>query len=99
MSGSVRISRVSGAVHIAISGRFDFSCHQEFRRSCEGTSGVAEFIVDLSGTDYIDSSALGMLLLLRETAGEGAQVRIVNCRPTVRRILEVANFHTLFPVS
>lgn len=99
MNGDVRISQVGGSVHIAVSGRFDFTCNQAFRRSCEGSSGVSEFIVDLAGTDYIDSSAMGMLLLLRDVAGEGGQVRIVNCRAPVRRVLEIANFQRLFSIA
>lgn len=43
------------------------------------------------------SSALGMLLLLREHAGDDkADVKIVRCRPEVKKILTIANFHHLF---
>jgi anti-anti-sigma factor len=56
--------------------------------------------VDLSGTDYLDSSALGMLLLLREHAGgEGSKIDIVNSSPDVKKILDVANFGKLFEIS
>lgn len=99
MSATVRASRAKGSVTIHVTGRFDFSCHQEFRRAYEGQNEVEEFLVDLSETEYIDSSALGMLLLLRERADGQRKVKIVNCRPAVRRILEVANFQTLFPIE
>ena len=55
---------------IKVNGRFDFSSHQEFRDAYEKVaSSVDTYNVDLSGTSYLDSSALGMLLLLRDHAG------------------------------
>ena len=40
-----------------------------------------------------------MLLLWREHAGgDAARIRIINCTPEVRRILGIANFHTLFDI-
>jgi anti-anti-sigma factor len=52
--------------------------------------------VDLERTTYLDSSALGMLLLLKDQSGD---VRIIKTSPDVRRVLEIANFHRLFDVS
>jgi anti-anti-sigma factor len=57
-------------------------------------------VVDLQATDYMDSSALGMLLVLRERAGgDRAQIRIVNCKPEIRRILDIARFGQLFQIA
>jgi anti-anti-sigma factor len=99
MATTVRVTKTKETVHIFITGRFDFNCHQEFRRSYEGATGASEYVVDLSETEYMDSSALGMLLLLRESAGNNAAIKLANCRPSVRRILEIANFQSLFPIS
>ena len=55
---------------IKITGRFDFGKHQEFRDAYERVDGTPKrYQVDLQGTTYLDSSALGMLLLLRDHAG------------------------------
>ena len=85
---------------IRIEGRFDFSTHQMFRDAYEhGDQSVNEYVVDMSDTTYIDSSALGMLLLLRDYAGgDSAQVRIENCNNDVRRILTISNFEQLFAI-
>ena len=40
-----------------------------------------------------------MLLLLRESLSGVDVVRIVNCQPAVKRILEIANFNQLFSVT
>jgi anti-anti-sigma factor len=90
-----------GIITIDISGRFDFSVHQEFREVYEKAAGTAiQYIIDLRQTEYLDSSALGMLLLLREHAGgDRAHVKIVHCRPEVKKILTIANFHQLFQLD
>ena len=84
---------------IHVSGRFDFNCHREFRQAYEGAKGeFTDYVVDLEATEHLDSAALGMLLLLRDWAGT-ATVRISSCRPAVRKILQIANFGTLFAIS
>jgi anti-anti-sigma factor len=86
---------------IAVDGRFDFSVHQEFRRAYEEVEPEPErYIVDMQGATYLDSSALGMLLLLRDHAGgDGAEVAIVNSNDEVRKILTVSNFDQLFTIQ
>lgn len=86
---------------IAIEGRFDFSTHQEFRNAYEQEgSEVQNFVVDLSDTTYLDSSALGMLLLLRDFAGgDASRIEIRNCNNDVQRILTISNFGQLFAIK
>ncbi|MDX1589306.1 MAG: STAS domain-containing protein, partial [Oleiphilaceae bacterium] len=58
------------------------------------------YVVDMNTTTYLDSSALGMLLLLRDYAGgDRADVRIENCNGDVRRILTISNFEQLFDIN
>ena len=94
----VRAALAGGVCTIQVVGRFDFGCHPDFRQAYEGFKSVSAYVIDLGATEYLDSSALGMLLVLRESAGSG-NVRIVNCGPAVRRILEVANFNQLFSLE
>ena len=67
-----------------VDGRFDASSLDEFRKCYEDLSGAAPSVynVDLKNAVYLDSSALGMLLVLRDYAGgENAQITISNCSP------------------
>jgi anti-anti-sigma factor len=81
-------------------GRFDFTIHREFRQAYAAQTGPRYYVINLGQTDYLDSSALGMLLLLREYAGgDQADIRILNCKPEVRAIFEVANFQKLFALA
>ncbi|MCP8464871.1 STAS domain-containing protein [Pseudomonas sp. ZM23] len=86
---------------IVIQGRFDFGAHQEFRDAYERVDITPKrYVVDLQGATYLDSSALGMLLLLRDHAGgESAQISLVNCNPDVRKILAISNFEQLFEIA
>ena len=86
---------------IKIDGRFDFSAHQEFRDAYEGVSNeVNVYVVDLGNTSYLDSSALGMLLLLRDHAGgDDANIKIIKCNSDVKKILTISNFEQLFTIQ
>lgn len=86
---------------IRINGRFDFSSHQEFRGSYEGLATKPKsFIIDMRETTYLDSSALGMLLLLRDYAGgDNSSISLANCNADVRKILTISNFEQLFKIS
>jgi anti-anti-sigma factor len=90
-----------GELCIHVQGRFDFSVHEEFRQAYERVGQTPQrYRVDLGGADYLDSSALGMLLLLREHAGgDGADITIANSNPDVRRILTISNFNQLFTID
>ena len=85
---------------IKIQGRFDFSAHQEFRDAYEKTDQpLNKYVVDMQDTTYLDSSALGMLLLLRDHAGgDNSNVKIVNCNGDVKKILTISNFEQLFTI-
>jgi len=102
MSVSQKVSNDGKRVVITISGRFDYKISQEFRdtyRQIPGQDGV-EYYVNLSEASYMDSSALGMLLLLREHAKcRGGSVFIDRPSEQVNSILKVANFEQLFTIN
>jgi anti-anti-sigma factor len=95
------VSADGRTVVIKIKGRFDFQMHREFRDAYyKHTGQKCGFIVDLSAADYMDSSALGMLLLLREHAGgDKASVVISQPNPTINKILTITNFHKMFKIE
>jgi len=91
----------TGELTIKVKGRFDFSAHQEFRDAYEKVDSVPGlYLVDMAETTYLDSSALGMLLLLRDHAGgDSAQIKIANCNSDVKKILTISNFEQLFDID
>jgi anti-anti-sigma factor len=49
---------------------------------------------------YLDSSALGMLLMVRERAqAANKEISLSQANPTVMKILDIANFSKLFTIS
>ncbi|MES9967579.1 MAG: STAS domain-containing protein [Sedimenticola sp.] len=100
MSVTATESPDNSDVTINVSGRFDFSCHQEFLQAYTAfPKGDKHFIVDLSETEYMDSSAMGMLLQLREHSTREANVSLVNANEGVREVLRIANFDKLFTID
>lgn len=101
MSVTSQGSKEQNSLTIKVTGRFDFSLHEDFRSAYTNEiSSGARVVVDLGAVEYMDSSALGMLLLLREFAGEDlADVRLVNANAEIRNILQVSNFDQLFKIE
>jgi len=101
MSVNTQVSEDGRKLTISIKGRFDFAKHQEFRDSFgQINKQLNSVVVDLKEATYLDSSALGMLLLLRDHAGgDESDVRLVNSSSDVRKILAISNFDKLFDIS
>ena len=88
------------SVEISITGRFDFNAHHDFRNIYRNERSNAAYTINMSGTEYIDSSALGMLLLLREHAGnESSNITISGCNDDIKKIFAISNFEKLFTIS
>jgi HptB-dependent secretion and biofilm anti anti-sigma factor len=100
MSVGSHLSADGKVLTISINGRFDFSAHQAFRDSYEKLSPTPnDIVVDMVETTYLDSSALGMLLLLRDHAGgDSANIKLANCNEDIRKILTISNFEQLFTI-
>lgn len=99
----IKHSKAGNEGLLSLNGRFDFNVHREFKEAYMvliGDAGVQSIVVNLAGVEYLDSSALGMLLMLRERVqNAGKQVALRNPNNTVMQILDIANFNKLFTIS
>lgn len=88
----------AGLVTLNLPERFDFSLHKEFVATYKThEKGKMNYVVDLSRTEYIDSSALGMLLQLRDHCSNRPDgVVLQNGSGAVLEILRTAQFNKLF---
>lgn len=99
-AGTIDAQRSGRRLTLAIRGRFDFSVHQDFRNKAADLAGLGEVTIDLRETSYLDSSALGMLLLLHDACtAVNITPAIVGCNKAVRQVLEVASFQQLFSIT
>ena len=98
----VNVVKESGRADLKLSGRFDFNAHREFRSAYEpvmADTEVKSLNVDLAAVEYLDSSALGMLLMLRDKASAANKTLVLaNVRGAVKQVLEIANFGKLFRI-
>jgi len=95
---SISSKVIDNNLTISISGRFDFSVHREFRAAVDAINNdVKHVFIDFRTTEYVDSSALGMLLLLKNKMNnQKEKVSLINPKPEVKKIFEIANFGQLF---
>lgn len=100
MTVKVSVSPDGKSLTLAVSGSFQFTLHREFRDAYTAfTAAGGELRVNLAATTYMDSSALGMLMLLQEHAKKyQQQVLIESPQPAIRRVLEIASFDKLFRI-
>lgn len=91
-----------GKAVICLNGRFDFNTHREFSNcysSAIEDGSVRQVDVELGNVDYLDSSALGMLLLLSERAKvANKSVALVNPNEMVAQVLERVSFGRIFTI-
>ncbi|PCJ37326.1 MAG: anti-anti-sigma factor [Moraxellaceae bacterium] len=82
---------------IKIVGHFNFELAQEFRSSYED-SPAEIYAIDMRNSEYMDSSALGMLMIMRNLLGNDTIISIVNCTPQIEKILYIARLDKLFDI-
>ncbi|MGL6047950.1 MAG: STAS domain-containing protein [Vogesella sp.] len=89
---------------IQVHGHFNFSQHGAFRDACKAVlahQGVKSVEINLMEVDHLDSSALGMLLVLRDQVEERRIQRLLisNAKPVVRQIFAIAKFDKFFEID
>jgi anti-anti-sigma factor len=88
---------------IVMKGRFEFKVHKKFKEAYSGlfdNEAVRVIEIEMSKLYYLDSSALGMLMLLNERAKSANKtISLVNPSGLVEQVLEVANFNRLFNIT
>ena len=98
----IELSTMPDSTLMRLSGRFDYTTRNEFMGQVDAAvadGAGPEFRIDMSGLEYIDSSALGMLLMLRDKAKKFNRTVILSgAYGYVRQVLDTAQFERLFIV-
>jgi anti-sigma B factor antagonist len=92
----------AGEQVVAVAGEIDVATSPELRQAIERViDDTARLTIDLSGTTFIDSSGLGVLVgalkRARELGHEGIVLRGI--QEPVRRVLEITGLAELFAVE
>jgi anti-anti-sigma factor len=88
---------------LAIEGRFQYDAVMDYRQVMEPLAAnpdLHHMEIDMSQTTYIDSSALGALLVTRDMSRKNKKtIALTNCRGDVLQVLNIARFDTLFTIT
>ena len=88
---------------LVIPERFDFGYHKQFTDQYQAvldSDDVTDIALDFSRVSFLDSSALGMMVLFQKKAkSKNINVRIRGAKDSAKEILQIANFDRLFDIS
>jgi HptB-dependent secretion and biofilm anti anti-sigma factor len=85
---------------IRLPSRFDYSVHKQFSDTylpMLDNMATKEVILEFSLVEYLDSSALGMMVLMQKKMfSKNIKVKIKGARGATDEILKMANMNKLF---
>lgn len=99
----IQLSTGPAQTMMRLSGRFDYTTRNQFMAEIDNVvaQGVPpEIRIDMGALEYIDSSALGMLLMFRDKAKKHDKTIVLhNAHGYVRQVIDTAQFDRLFTVA
>ncbi len=86
---------------LRLEGNFTYTQRKAFQEALKTicTDQVEEVVIDLSQVAFLDSAALGLLMIShRQLEAERRKLSLAYPQPTVRQIIELANLHKTIPM-
>ena len=92
--------RPKACAMVRLSGEIDIASRDEVLAKLQAAAKQSDIVdVDLSTVTYADSTALGLLIGLRNQLRErGGKVRLISPTPRVRKLLELAGLDRAFDI-
>jgi len=91
---------MSQAAIIILPNRFDYSYHRQFSQEQTANldnAAIKEIVLDFSRVEYLDSSALGMMVMMQKKAvNANKEVCVKGAKGSTAEILNMANMQKLF---
>lgn len=85
---------------VILPNRFDYGYHKEFQRKCTECidgDGINKIVFDFSAVEYLDSAALGMMMMWqRRAAATNKKMYIKGATGATAQILAMANMQRIF---
>lgn len=99
---SLPVAEKDGILRLNLSGRFTFADQGKFNWAIAEVCGdkVKSCLISLEGLDFIDSAAIGLLLILRDEAAQ-RKIPVTLFRPKgiVKKVLELSQMDELFNIE
>jgi anti-anti-sigma factor len=85
---------------IIIDQEFDYSTYKDFKAAYEQLPIEAKYLeLNLQNTSHIDSSALGMMLLMNQSVHKQiAKIDVINTNPSVLKVFQISHFNKIFNI-
>ena len=99
---SFAIGKQGEVVVVDVEGQLIVGNRQELKQKVlqELERGARKFLIDFTGTGYIDSSGLGVLVSLSKKIREqGGELRLASMNEDLRTLFELTKLDTLFKIS
>lgn len=97
-----QVQKVGEVTVVDVEGQLIVGNRQELKQRVleELERGERRFLVDFSGTGYIDSSGLGVLVSLSKKIREqGGELRLSSLNEDLRTLFELTKLDTLFRIA
>ncbi|MCX7019699.1 MAG: STAS domain-containing protein [bacterium] len=92
-SGTSEVLTITGKIDVTTSGQLQDAIIAGINR------GGCDFVLDLSGADYISSSGLRVLLIvIKRLKEQGGRLVIAAASGHIREVFDIAGFTPLFPM-
>jgi anti-anti-sigma factor len=89
-------------LELSLNGKFTFADNKTFTHIFDQISGriFKRVIIDLSGVEFIDSAALGILLLARDKCEKSeTSLTLKNPKGQVKQMFDISRFNDLFKIE
>ena len=86
---------------IGVDKDFNFETHKSFRNAVKESleSGAKKIVLDFSEVEYMDSTALGLLMVAKDTSDEvDCEIQLKSVAGYARKILEMSQFDKKFEI-
>ena len=100
-SFGLRTSRQGDCAVLSVDGEVDLATAPRLREALTSlvTEGNLRVVVDLSGTDFLDSTGLGALVTgLKRVRAKGGEMRVVCTSERVAKVFEITSLDRVLPL-
>lgn len=97
----IDVQQRDGCAVLSVSGEVDLATAPQLRQQLVDlvTDGHRRIVVDLSGTDFLDSTGLGALVAgLKRLRAHDGEMRVVCTTPRVRKVFELTHVDRVLPL-
>lgn len=99
----VKVVEQNDTATLYLMGHFSFHAHRDFKAAYQSKlnqSQILNLVVDFSKVEYLDSSALGMLLVLRDHV-IAANKNLILDKPNsiTAQTFDIAGFYKMFTIN